>query len=279
MTGRPPCTSPSASARPGWRRGGPVPSGPGRRCPRGWARRTGPTSSSPAATRCSPACTATPRGCGWGAPGGPGTRWRPPPGAAGRGERRRAAGAGGGRGLRGPAAPAADGAGHRGLDGGRGGAAGLRLPGHGQLRRLPPEEPGGLVAGRPEDRRRRDDGVARTLARTAAARRPAAEHRRQPPTQARPPQRPHELPPDLRRTPAMTPPPTRPAPEPAGPVARADGAGRPSWLLAALPAVLLLFALVVALTQAWRWWHEVPTWHMDGAFQTASGLYRLADGQ
>ena len=77
----------------------------------------------------------------------------------------------------------------------------------------------------------------------------------------------------------MTPPPTRPAPEPAGPVARADGAGRPSRLLAALPAVLLLFALVVALTQAWRWWHEVPTWHMDGAFQTASGLYRLADGQ
>ena len=60
---------------------------------------------------------------------------------------------------------------------------------------------------------------------------------------------------------------------------REDDAGRPSRLLAALPAALLLFALVVALTQAWRWWHEVPTWHMDGAFQTASGLYRLADGQ
>ena len=67
----------------------------------------------------------------------------------------------------------------------------------------------------------------------------------------------------------------RRAPEPVDTAPR----GRPSRLLAALPAALLLFALVVAVTQAWRWWHEVPTWHMDGAFQTASGLYRLADGQ
>jgi hypothetical protein len=77
----------------------------------------------------------------------------------------------------------------------------------------------------------------------------------------------------------MTSPAIRPAPEPAGPVARADGAGPASRLLAALPAVLLLFALVVAVAQARRWSHEVPTWHMDGAFQTASGLFRLADGQ
>src|SRR3712207_3753669 len=204
----------------------------------------------------------------------------PPPGAAGRGERRRPAGAGGGRGLRRPAAPAADGPGHRRLDGGRGGAAGLRLPGHGQLRRLPPEEPGRLVAGRPPDRRRRDDGIARTLARTAAARGPAARHRRQPPAQARPPQRPDELPPDLRMAASTS---TGSAPELIDTDPRGDDAGRPSRRLVALPvalpAVLLLFALVVAVTQAWRWWHEVPTFHMDGAFQTASGLYRLADGQ
>jgi hypothetical protein len=73
---------------------------------------------------------------------------------------------------------------------------------------------------------------------------------------------------------------TRPAPGPAGPVARADGAGRAARLLsAALPVALLLFALVVAVAMARRWSHEVPTWHMDGAFQTASGLFRLADGQ
>jgi hypothetical protein len=57
------------------------------------------------------------------------------------------------------------------------------------------------------------------------------------------------------------------------------GDARRPQLLAALPAALLLFALGVAVAQAWRWSHEVPTWHMDGAFQTASGLYRLADGQ
>ncbi|SDX75622.1 hypothetical protein SAMN05660209_01113 [Geodermatophilus africanus] len=71
----------------------------------------------------------------------------------------------------------------------------------------------------------------------------------------------------------------RPAPGPAGPGARAEATGIASRLLAALPAVLLLFALVVAVAQARRWSHEVPTWHMDGAFQTASGLFRLADGQ
>ena len=72
---------------------------------------------------------------------------------------------------------------------------------------------------------------------------------------------------------------TRSAPELLDTDPRGDDAGRPSRLLAALPVALLLFALVVAVTQAWRWWHEVPTLHMDGAFQTASGLYRLADGQ
>lgn len=72
---------------------------------------------------------------------------------------------------------------------------------------------------------------------------------------------------------------TGPAPELLDTDPRVDDAGPASRLLAALPAVLLSFALVVALTQAWRWWHEVPTWHMDGSFQTASGLYRLADGQ
>jgi hypothetical protein len=43
--------------------------------------------------------------------------------------------------------------------------------------------------------------------------------------------------------------------------------------------VLLSFAVLVAASMAWRGSHEVPTWHMDGAFQTASGLFRLADGQ
>src|SRR3712207_7027628 len=61
-------------------------------------------------------------------------------------------------------------------DGGRGGAAGVRLPGHGQLRRLPPEEPGRLVTGRPQDRRRRDDGIARTLARDRKSTRLNSSH-------------------------------------------------------------------------------------------------------
>jgi hypothetical protein len=65
----------------------------------------------------------------------------------------------------------------------------------------------------------------------------------------------------------MASPAPRPAAEPTGPLLPPDGAGSASRLLAALPAVLLLFALVVAVAQARRWSHEVPTWHLDGAFQ------------
>ena len=44
-----------------------------------------------------------------------------------------------------------------------------------------------------------------------------------------------------------------------------------------LALVLLTFAVPAAL--AWRVSAEVPTLHLDGAFQTFSGLQRLADGQ
>lgn len=52
-----------------------------------------------------------------------------------------------------------------------------------------------------------------------------------------------------------------------------------SWLRVAALAALALLALVVPVVYGRQAMHVVPTYHMDGAFQTASGLFRLSDGQ
>ncbi|MGY2067547.1 hypothetical protein [Blastococcus sp. SYSU DS0619] len=43
--------------------------------------------------------------------------------------------------------------------------------------------------------------------------------------------------------------------------------------------LLSLLVLVVPVVHALQAMHAVPTFHLDGAFQTASGLFRLAEGQ
>jgi hypothetical protein len=62
-------------------------------------------------------------------------------------------------------------------------------------------------------------------------------------------------------------------------------AGRRSWRptrrpsrRAVLLALLLLVDVAVPAVIAWTSALTVPTYHLDGAFQTASGLFRLADG-
>jgi hypothetical protein len=47
----------------------------------------------------------------------------------------------------------------------------------------------------------------------------------------------------------------------------------------ALIATLLLTDLALAVIYGLERSIDIPTFHLDGAYQTASGLYRLADGQ
>ena len=52
---------------------------------------------------------------------------------------------------------------------------------------------------------------------------------------------------------------------------------RPS-LRATLVGLLVLVDVAVPAVIAWRSSLTVPTYHLDGSFQTASGLFRLAEG-
>jgi hypothetical protein len=55
-------------------------------------------------------------------------------------------------------------------------------------------------------------------------------------------------------------------------------AGRPRRGAALALGLLLLFDVAVPAVMAWKASLTVPTFHLDGAFQTASGMFRLADG-
>ncbi|WP_139206153.1 hypothetical protein [Blastococcus sp. DSM 46786] len=57
------------------------------------------------------------------------------------------------------------------------------------------------------------------------------------------------------------------------------GTARRSWPQIAGLISLVLLVLVVPIVHARQAMHVVPTYHLDGAFQTASGLFRLAEGQ
>ncbi len=63
-------------------------------------------------------------------------------------------------------------------------------------------------------------------------------------------------------------------PETGSPARRSAGSRWPR----ALFALLVLFDVVVPAVFAWRMHLTVPTFHLDGAFQTASGLLRLSEG-